>query len=93
MADDKTCRICTKNIHDKKSYRSLNSYVSRAQFVTVIESFNIRAEGLVCMPCFNKLNRVSNLEDDINKKLEAMRTEGQKLITELKNMPGVECKR
>ena len=66
--------------------------MSRAQFVTVIESFNIR-EGLVCMPCFNKLNRLSNLEDDINKKLEAMRTEGQKLKTELKNMPGVECKR
>ena len=93
MTDDKTCRFCTKNIHDKKSYRSLHSYVSRAEFVTVIESFDIWTEGIVCMPCFNKLNRLSNLEDDINKKLEAMGTEGQKLTTELKNMPGVECKR
>lgn len=93
MSDDKTCRLCTKNILDKKSYRSLNSYVSREQFVTVLQSFNIRAEGLVCMPCFNKLNRLSNLEDDINKKLEVMITEGQKLATEIQSMPGVECKR
>ena len=50
-------------------------------------------DGLVCMPCFNKLNRLSDLEDDINKKLEVMRTEGQRLATELKKMPGVVCKR
>lgn len=82
-----------KNIQDKKSYRSLNSYVSREQLVTVVESFNIQAEGLVCMLCFNKLNWLSNQEDDINKKLKKMRMEEQKLATELKSMPGVECKR
>ena len=70
MEDDN----CTTIIQDKKSYRWLNSYVSvsREQFVTVIESFNVRAEGLVCMQCFNKSNRLSNLEDDINNKLEVM---------------------
>ena len=45
------------------------------------------------MLCFNKLNWLSNQEDDINKKLKVMRMEGQKLAKELKSMSEVECKR
>ena len=65
------CDACKTEILNKKSYRKVNT----PEFLKSFNQIGINPLDIVCYPCFNKLNKFKNFENDRKIKVEKLNTE------------------
>ncbi|XP_033724660.1 uncharacterized protein LOC117314680 [Pecten maximus] len=80
----KPCDLCRKDIIDNKSYRKTGPFLDTLKSIGV----TIGVYGVLCNICVYKLNKINKYEFDIASKLSRMKTEREKLCTELRSLAG-----
>ena len=88
----KRCSLCTNQVKDR-SYRSLTSETSQEQYKYIFEMLPGIMRGVSCNVCANKLNRICKINNDIKTKVEVLRDEREKLIQQVRELPGLTPKR
>ena len=85
---EKICVTCF-GIIKNRSYRMLNSESSINQWGHIFQQLSVNLIGCVCNFCTNKLNRICRLTDESKTKAQALLIERDRIVSELKELPGV----
>ena len=85
---DDNCRLCTERL-PKKNRRSVfsDSFLVTKQLIEVIGCIpnrNDSCSSFICYRCFNKLNKLSKIDFDLQNKLTVLHIEKQQIISELR---------
>lgn len=86
--DQEKCRICTENL-TKKQRRLIFSDAFKVfgQLVEVLGYVPKNSDGLspcICFRCYNKINKISKIDFDLNNRLDQLKAEKRIIITELR---------
>lgn len=86
--DQEKCRICTEYL-TKKQRRLIFSDAFKVfgQLVEVLGYVPKNSDGLspcICFRCYNKINKISKIDFDLNNRLDQLKAEKRIIITELR---------